>query len=177
MKLLILLTVAWSLACSGWAENAKLEFISPNGKYAVRKGEDAAGMKTFTLVSVKTGERLIELDSLGNPYSNDFKLIWASDSQRAATFSPDRRGGWTHLFVHEGDTLREIELPAMPELKWKGRAEAKTVTAARIPVRWSKTNVLLIDHEVEDDDGVSAKERVVLTFNEKNDIKVAKARR
>jgi hypothetical protein len=177
MKSLTLFTLVCMLASSLWADSAKTVFISPNGRYGVRIGKDDSGMKTFTLVRVKTGEVLGELDTLGNSYSTDFRLLWAPDSQRAASFSPDRRGGWTHLFVREGAGFREIELPEMPELKSDSRAEAKTVTAARVPVRWAKVNVLLIDHEVADEDGISAKQRVLLTFDDKNEIKVTVAKR
>ena len=175
MKLFILLVFNCALITGLWAADEKTQFVSPNGKYAIRM-EDDDGMKTFIMIDVKTGEVLVKVDSLGNPYSNDFKFLWASDSQRAASYSPDRRGGSANLFVREGATFRQIELPDMPKLNWKGREEAKTVTSARIPVRWIKANVLLIDHEVEDDDGVSAKGRAALTFNEKNDIKVTKAK-
>ncbi len=54
---------------------------------------------------------------------------------------------------------------------------AKTVLAARVPIRWTKANVLMLRNDVEDDDGNSGTSLMLLTFDQKNHVTVTRAKK
>jgi hypothetical protein len=120
---------------------------------------------------------VLKLDSLGHPWINDIKMVWAPDSQRAAFMAGSRRGGWTTLYARKDAAFEEVPMPELIWAKMKGRPGAKTVLAARVPIRWTKRNVLLLENNVEDDDGNSGTSRMLLTFDEKNRVTVARAKK
>ncbi len=73
--------------------------------------------------------------------------------------------------MRNGDKWEEIDQPPVPPFHWKGhRSESKTILAAWSAVRWSGPNVLLIDNEVEDDDGKAATAHYAFTFDDQNHI-------
>lgn len=164
------------------AEDRSLKFPSPDGRFAVRLEKegtpDGPGMTTLKLVDRNSGEDVMELDSLGHPHINGVKGYWSPDSQRLALLSPDRRGGWTNLFVRKGDTFEKVDLPEMPPLKVVGHhADSKTTIAARVPLRWTGLRTLLIRHETEDDNGASAKAEVEIRFDAKNKVTAVPAKK
>ena len=45
---------------------------------------------------------------------------------------------WTTLYAMTGAAFAEVPMPELIWVKMKGRADAKTVLAARVPIRWTK---------------------------------------
>jgi len=175
MKTLFVLLCAVGVVFSAQADGDRARFVSPDRRFGVRlvapdPGE--SGETTVNLVDLKSGEVVLEIDSLGGSWIKDIRLLWAADSQRAAFLSPDRRGGWTKLFVRHGNTFEELQLPDLPSLDFHHQEGVKTITAGRVPIRWIKPNLLLIEHESEDADGNSGRERLTIHFDEKNQLKV-----
>ena len=117
------------------------------------------------------------LDSGGHPWIDDTKAVWALDSQRLALMTGSRRGGWTTLYAKAGATFEEVPMPELIWAKMKGRPDAKTVLAARVPIRWTKANVLMLRNDVEDDDGNSGTSLMLLTFDQKNHVTVTRAKK
>ena len=184
MRFLTLLFICFGLVSLQGvrAEDRSLKFPSPDGRFAVRLEKEGApdepGMTTLKLVDRKSGVDVVELDSLGHHLVDDAKVIWSPDSQRLALLSPDRRGGWTNLFVRKGAAFEKVDLPEMPPLKVVGhRADSKTVIAARVPLRWTGPRTLLIRHETEDDNGASAKMEVEIRFDERNKVTAVPAKK
>ena len=184
MHFLNVLLMCFGLVSLQWvrAEDQPLKFPSPNGRFAIRlekEGKpDDTGMTTIKLVDRKSGTDVIELDSLNYPYILDFKACWSPDSQRLAVLYPNRRGGRTHLFVRKGASFEEVDFPEMPPLNIVGHsADSKTVTAARVPLRWTGPRTLLIRHETADDNGASAKMDVEIRFDEKNKVTAVPAKK
>jgi hypothetical protein len=152
-------------------------FESPDGKYAVRFDPEEDNMTAVKLIEVKSGRILLELDSLGRPWIKESAAFWSPDSQRLAFMSGSRRGGWTTLYARKGDAFEEVPMPELIYAKIKGALEgAKTVLAARVPIRWTKPNVLLLENNVEDDQGGEATSRMLLTFDQGNRVKVTRAK-
>ena len=159
----------------------KPRFVSPDGKYAVTltsaEPQDEPGMTAVNLIEVKTGAVVKALDSVGHPWVDDTKAVWAPDSQRLALMTGSRRGGWTTLYAKAGATFAEVPMPELIWAKMKGRADAKTVLAARVPIRWTKANVLMLRNDVEDGGGNSGTSLMLLTFDQKNHVTVTRAKK
>jgi hypothetical protein len=179
MRFLLLCVLLSGLACSALRAEEKLQFVSPDGKFAVRlepQADDEA-ITTINLVEVSSGTVLMELEALGHPWIDEIKLLWAPDSRRAAFLTPGRRGGWTTLYARKGDTFEEVEMPELIHANMKSPPGAKTVLAARVPIRWTKPNVLILENNVEDTDGNSGTSRMLLTFDAKNHVTVTRAKK
>lgn len=158
-------------------KNKATLFPSPNGKYAVRYEPEEDHMTTVNLIEVTTGNILKELDSLGHPWISESKTVWSPDSQRLALMSGSRRGGWTTLYARKGDTFEEVPMPELIYARIKSRSEgSKTVLAARVPLRGPKPNVLLLENNVDDDQGGAATSRMLLTFDAKNKVTVMRVK-
>jgi hypothetical protein len=152
-------------------------FAAPDGKYAVRFDPEEDLMTTVTLIEVKSGRIVRELDSIGRPWIKESAAFWSPDSQRLAFMSGSRRGGWTTLYARKGGAFEEVPMPELIYAKIKGASEgAKTVLAARVPIRWTKPNVLLLENNEENDEGGEATSRMLLTFDESNRVKVTRAK-
>ena len=185
MKSSLLTLLAGLAACLYSAAGAKEKelatgkpiFPSPNGMYAVRFEPDEERMITVNLIAVKSGNVLLQLDSLGHPWINESTAVWSPDSKRLAWMSGSRRGGWTTLYVQKADMFEQVPMPELIYARIKGTSEhAKTILAARVPIRWTKPNVLLLENDVEDDEGGSATSRMYLTFDAKNRVTVTRAK-
>ncbi len=178
MKFLLPFVLLCGLACSALRAEDKLQFVSPDGKFAVRldPGTDE-GITAINLVEVSSGTVVLELEALGHPWIDEIKLLWAPDSRRAAFMTPGRRGGWTTLYARKGDTFEEVEMPELILANMKSSPGAKTVLAARVPIRWTKPNVLILENNVENTDGNSGTSRMLLTFDAKNHITVTRAKK
>jgi len=158
-------------------EKGRSVFASPDGKYAVRFEPEEDHMTTVNLIEVKSGRIVLELGSIGRPWIKESAAFWSPDSQRLAFMSGTRRGGWTTLYVRKGGSFEEVPMPELIHAKIKGESEgAKTVLAARVPIRWTKPNVLLLENNVENDQGGEATSRMLLTFDQSNGVKVTRAK-
>ena len=141
------------------------------------KPPEEPGMTAVNLIEVKRGTVVKALDSVGRPWVDDTKAVWAPDSQRQALMTGSRRGGWTTLHAKAGATFDEVPMPELIWAKMKGRADAKTVLAARVPIRWTKANVLMLRNDVEDADGNSGTSLMLLTFDKQNHVTVTRAKK
>ena len=142
MKILLLFALFCTALHPAITADKKPRFVSPDGKYAVMltpaEPPEEPGMTAVNLIEVKTGAVVKALDSAGHPWVDDTKAVWAPDSQRLALMTGSRRGGWTTLYAKAGATFEEVSMPELIWAKMKGRADAKTVLAARVPIRWTK---------------------------------------
>jgi len=70
------------------------------GKFALRitKGEEDW---EAAIIDVRTKKTVADLEVYGS-YAKEARLVWSQDSQRAAYFSPDRRGGLTTVYFRNG---------------------------------------------------------------------------
>ena len=177
MKPLLLALLLSLSADRSWGTEGKPRFVSPDGRFAVIFDEVEGQETAIRLIDAKSGAVVLDLDSKGNPYVKQEALLWAPDGQRAALFSPDRRGGSARVFVRKGESFVEAELPELISPRIKSRKGAKTVAAGEEPVRWARANVLLVDVSLEDDDGKSGVVRNVITFDAKDRIKVSREKK
>ena len=99
------------------------KFVSPDGRFGIHqsKEEDVDGivMTRVDLVEVKSGTKLCELGTLGNPWAADIRILWSPDSRRLAFVSPSRRGDWTDVWVLKDKSFEQVNLPEMPSLDMK----------------------------------------------------------
>jgi len=176
--LLALLCIAFHPATKA---DEKTRFVSPDGKYAVTltpaEPPEKPTMTAINLIEVKTGAVMKELDPVGHPWIDDTKVLWAPDSQRLALMTGSRRGGWTTLYAKTAATFEEVPMPELIWAKMKGRPDAKTVLAARVPIRGTKANVLMLRNDVEDDDGNAGTSLMLLTFDKTNHVTVTRAKK
>lgn len=180
MKCLLLLAALGGLLTSSLRADDARKFPSPDGRFALRldapSKPDEEALTSVKLVDAKSGAVLLELDSLGHPWIEEIKMVWSPDSHRAAFMSASRRGGWTTLYARLGDTFVEVPMPELIHATIQHRTGFKTVLAERVPIRWMKPNVLLLENHVEDDAGNSGKSRMLLTFDAENHVTVTKAK-
>lgn len=135
-------------------------------------------MTPVSLIDAKSGNVILELNSLGHPFIDHISLLWASDSRRLAFISSNRRGDITTVYVRAGDTFTEVELPEITGGPFiKSPPGAKIVGVSETALRWSKPNVLVIETYEEDDEGNSIRTRRAYTFDAKNYITVTRIKR
>lgn len=164
--------------CSLWGADAKPRFFSPNGKYALRLGTPEDSMTPVNLVDAKSGNVILELNSLGHPFIDHISLLWAKDSQRLAFISSNRRGNITTIYARAGETFTEVELPETTGGPFiKSSPGAKIVGVSETALRWSKPNILVIESYEEDDEGNTIRTRRAYTFDAKNNITVTRVKR
>ena len=186
MKRTIRITLAIGIASAASAlaqedKSMERQFVSPDGRFCVhlKKTENAGGivMTKVGLVAVKSGEELCELGTVGNPWAADIRVLWAPDSRRFAYVEPTRRGDWTELWVLNGNSFEQLDLPDMPAYGYsnlKGDHLAKTEQSSQSAVRWTKPDVLLVDDSCENDEGDSARMRVAVHFDASNRMTVTR---
>ena len=152
-------------------------FVSPDGRFGIHqsKEEDVDGivMTRVDLVEVKSGTKLCELGTLGNPWAADIRILWSPDSRRLAFVSPSRRGDWTDVWVLKDKIFEQVNLPEMPSLDMKRDHYAKTVLASYSALRWTKPDVLLLKYSAEDDEGNSAQMQLSWHFDANNRASVS----
>ncbi len=181
MKIFWSLAIGCGLFASVGIAGEKLKFISPDGKYGVTMetvdGFEGEKEMAVTLVAVKSGEVLQELESVGLPWTKSVKIVWAPDSQRMAYVKASRRGNWTRFYARVDGKFVELPFPEMPKLEVAGEADSKTTLASYTAVRWTSANVLLVDNEVENTGGGSGRMRVALRFDARNEITATKVKK
>lgn len=155
---------------------------SPDGHYRVKleivTSAEGGREQTATLVDAQTGATLRDLGSAGSPWTDSTRILWSPDSRRIAYVTASRRGDWTTFIVHHGDQWEEVPFPSVPDFDWKGRhPDSKTILASWSAVRWSRPEVLLVDNEVEDDAGQSAKVHYAFTFDSQNHLTVKRLKK
>ena len=171
----------------------KIEFPSPDGKFAFRysgsKSEEEK--QTYDLIDKATRKvvtKVAESDPDGGP-SMRFtmeKVLWRADSKAFAVAAfLWKRATSLIVFVRDGSTFREIELPDLsieiPEKARKGKdfphmVELDSATAKR----WQKDGSLLVEIETIVDGGadgstLTANRTVVLGFDHSAKAKILKS--
>ena len=151
-----------------------VDWISPNGLYAIRKvftdELELGGSKVerAELIEKKTGRVLLDLtpDDIGTGAQREGEALWAPDSKRVACLSSDltqQRGNLfstprpaphkkqTAVYQLSGDSFTRVELP-LSEVP--GRDSDTELERAILgheytePIRWQKPNVLVLErHE------------------------------
>jgi len=156
---------------------------SPDGRFAlviVYPEGESAEVQTG-IIELSTHKVLLDLHGPGRPYVDDAKLVWSADSQLVAFFEPNRRGGLTHVFFRNGTSFEEIELPTLPEPKTPGKVPSnaydKTVTAFQEPLRWSKSDALMIYSEVEGDYSARGALEITVVFDQNHKPSVVKSKK
>ena len=151
-----------------------VDWISPNGLYAIRKvftdELELGGSKVVSaeLIEKKTGRVLLDLtpDDIGTGAQREGEALWSPDSKRVACLSSDltmQKGNLfstprpaphkkqTAVYQLSGDSFTRVELP-LSEVP--GRDSDTELERAILgheytePVRWKKPNVLVLErHE------------------------------
>ena len=128
---LFALTIWSGLASGQQTDDNKIESPSPDGRFAFRyrteapaksdaqADDEARPKRTYELIEKKSGKVLktvAESDPEGGP-SSRFNIVgvrWRADSSAfAITGYLWKRGSFVSVFVRDGATFREIELPEL----------------------------------------------------------------
>ncbi|MFL6590064.1 MAG: hypothetical protein ACJ8M4_07825 [Chthoniobacterales bacterium] len=171
----------------------KIEFPSPDGKFAFRySGSKEEGEKqTYVLIDRASGKvvkTVAESDPDGGPSMRFVmeKVLWRSDSKAFALIAYLwKRGSSLSVFMRDGPTFREIELPELsieiPETAMKGKdfphvAELDSDTVKR----WEKDGSLVVEIETIQDGGgdssmIQANRTVTLGFDHFAKAKILKS--
>jgi hypothetical protein len=198
-KILILLLLLLGGPSLVWAEETdappkkKIEFPSPDGKFAFRysgdKSEDE--VQTYDLIdksSRKVVTKVAESDPDGGP-SMRFtmeKVLWRADSKAFAVIAfLWKRGSALIVFERDGSTFREIELPDLsidiPDKARKGKDFPHVVELNSAEAkRWQKDGSLVVDIETIQDGGgdgatITANRTVVLGFDHSGKATILKS--
>src|SRR2546430_3879986 len=103
---------------------------SPDGNFALRihPPKEAGDQPKVGMINLLTEEAVLELDC-HRCYENSAKpkLVWFSDSQRVAYYTPHPDGGYTQGYFRRSSSLEERQLPSIPNLPFpdKGRRTSK----------------------------------------------------
>ena len=127
----------------------EIKFQSPNGRFALRIGEDLKidFIETSGKILVDLGKLYIEPDT---SLREETILVWSADSKWAAygTRGPGYRSGNTTVYYWNGVAFEEVRLPAnLPEPKIDP-SEVKLKGYAVEPLRWLKPGELDLSSEL-----------------------------
>ena len=171
----------------------KIEFPSPDGKFAFRySGSKEEGEKqTYELIekaSRKVVKTVAESDPEGGPSMRFVmeKVLWRPDSKAFALIAfLWKRGSSLSVFMRDGSSFREIELPDLsieiPEEAKKGKDFPHVVELDSDTVkRWEKDGTLVVEIETIQDGGsdgatITANRTVILGFDHFAQAKILKS--
>jgi len=167
----------------------RIESPSPDGRFSFRyTPESEAKGKSYDLISRNSGKalaRVAEADVDPGP-SERFAMavLWRHDSKAfALTATLWKRGSYVSVYLRDGSTFREIELPELladiPEKVKKGKefphiAELNSQSAKR----WQKDGSLAVEIEnIQDGNGssITATRNVVLSFGPSGRARIVKS--
>jgi hypothetical protein len=190
----ILATIAWpiraqdatpspapSISDNEEETTEKIDFASPNGKFAFLLGRD--DVQTIDLINKKTEKVLQHIDDqdMSSVY---YAVLWAPDSKRFALMT--RMGHpnqYVTLYFQKGHKFQEIEIPKLTaEIPAKIRAGKEHPHVAnnnwQTAEKWNKDGslVVTIDNVI---DGAghtaSATRTVLLGFDKSDKVKILKS--
>lgn len=142
----------FSLAPGLAGEKPEIEFPSPDGRFVFRETFDPARV-TLDLVEKASGKLVCHvLDSSDNGPRLKGDILWSPDSKRFALSSSEDRLSWSvSVFLQEGGTFREAELPTLadPEIPAKYEKDKRLFHWSEIgvwrPIRWQKDGSLEVN--------------------------------
>lgn len=124
---------------------------SPDGKFAMLLTEmEDAGVK-IQLIEVSSWKVVLDLADSGHPYSNDCKILWASDSEHFAFYQARHRGGDTTTYCRKESGFSESPLPelsgcatATQKKELKAEGVLKFIEGNTTPKEWLKSGALVV---------------------------------
>jgi hypothetical protein len=128
-------------------EEPSIKDQSPDGKFGLLLVRSEQGMTKFELIEVHSLKVVKSLAEVGHPRDDDCKLLWSADSQRAAFFEANRRGGGTTVYLRRGAKFISVELPEPPSCataKQKKGPILKSIEWNFEPIKWLKSGALVL---------------------------------
>jgi hypothetical protein len=173
MKTLSLFTLVLIASCLTPALQAKDIIMdkSPDGNFALRiqLPKEAGDQPKVGMINLLTEEAVLELDCPPRCYEGNAKpkLLWFSDSQRVAYYTPHHHGGYTSVYFRRGSSFEEVQLPTIPNLKFPRQAppDEQTITSISESIRWLKSGALVLRQEQEKLVAGSAAQKVTIGFD------------
>jgi len=144
---------------------------SPDGNFALRiqLPKEAGDQPKVGMINLLTEEAVLELDCPPRCYEGNAKpkLLWFSDSQRVAYYTPHPDGGYTSVYFRRGSSFEEVQLPTIPNLPFprRGPPDEQTITSISEPIRWLKSGALVLHQEQERLVAGSAAQKVTIGFD------------
>ena len=143
---------------------------SPDGNFALRiqLPKEAGDEPKVGMINLPTEEAVLELDChLCYEGNAKPKLLWFSDSQRVAYYTPHHHGGYTEVYFRRGSSFEEVQLPTIPNLKFPRQAppDEQTITSISEPIRWLKSGALVLHQEQDKLVSGSAAQKVTIGFD------------
>jgi tetratricopeptide (TPR) repeat protein len=144
---------------------------SPDGNFALRVQlpKEAGDQPKIGMINLLTQEAVVELDCPVHCYQGNAKpkLLWFSDSQRVAYYTPHDQGGYTQVYFRRGSSFEEVQLPTIPNLKFprQGSVDEQAITKISEPKRWLKSGALVLHQEQERLAAGSAAQKVTIGFD------------
>jgi hypothetical protein len=120
------------------------------------------------MINLPTEEAVLELDChLCYEGNAKPKLLWFSDSQRVAYYTPHHHGGYTSVYFRRGSSFEEVQLPSIPNLPFprRGPPDEQTLTSISEPIRWLKSGALVLHQEQDKLVSGSAAQKVTIGFD------------
>ena len=143
---------------------------SPNGSFALRiqLPKEAGDQPKVGMINLPTEEAVLELDC-HRCYEDNAKprLLWFSDSQRVAYYTPHPHGGYTQVYFRRGPSFEEVQLPSIPNLPFprRGPTDEQALTSISEPIRWLKSGALVLRQEEEKIVAGGAAQKVTIGFD------------
>jgi hypothetical protein len=143
---------------------------SPDGNFALRiqLPKEAGDQPKVGMINLLTEEAVLELDC-HHCYERNAKpkLLWFSDSQRVAYYTPHHHGGYTQVYFRRGSSFEDMQLPSIPNLPFprRGPPDEQALTSISEPIRWLESGALVLHQEQEKLVSGSAAQEVTIGFD------------
>src|SRR5437763_7301086 len=143
---------------------------SPDGNFALRiqLPKEAGDQPKVGMINLPTEEAVLELDC-HRCYEGNAKprLLWFSDSQRVAYYTPHPDGGYTSVYFRRGSSFEEVQLPTIPNLPFprRGPPDEQALTSISEPIRWLKSGALVLHEEQDKLLAGNAAQKVTIGFD------------
>lgn len=169
-----------------YSPSKTIESPSPDGRFAFLASYTRE-KRTLDLIEKESGKVLLRVgESEEGSNRLESEALWAPDSKRVALWvSIYRREADLSVYFREGDTFREIKLPALPAAKLPKKVEndkkhfwhvAESDWAT--PVKWLKDGSLVVESESVIDGGgntATAKRTTILGFDRSGRARIVKS--
>src|SRR6266436_4738793 len=155
---------------------------SPDGNFALRiqLPKEAEDQPKVGMINLPMEEAVLELDC-HRCYEDNAKprLLWFSDSQRVAYYTPHPDGGYTQVYFRRGSSFEEVQLPSIPNLTFPRQQhppDERALTSISEPIRWLKSGALVLHQEQEKIVSGSAAQKVTIGFDKHGHESVLKVK-